>query len=246
MVEQTQQILVDEKVDKPATAREQIRGSSLLLGGRGISLGINFATQVLMVGYLSQSDYGSWAYSFAILALLQPFATLGLKRSITRFIPMYDENGEYGKMYGTIILVVCTIGIVGLITIGSMFAAPELITHVISDKNYNVHLLLILIFLVPIQAIDNAIIGLFASFSKTKTIFVRRYLLAPLLRLSVVLLLIVLERGVVFLAYGYLGASLLSSTLIAVIHGTLMHKTPSSCPFNKINRQSPPPFYLTS
>jgi len=146
MVSNTQQIVNDKEVLKPETARKQIRGSSLLLGGRGISIGINFAAQVLMVRYLSMSDYGAWAYSFAILALLQPFATLGLRRSITRFIPIYHENDEYDKVSGTIVLVLCTICLVGFITIGSIYAYPEIIAHVIADKSYDIHLLLILIF----------------------------------------------------------------------------------------------------
>src|SRR5689334_23575749 len=47
--------------------RKQIRGSSLFLFGRMLSLGISFFTQVLMVRYLSTRDYGELAYGLAMV-----------------------------------------------------------------------------------------------------------------------------------------------------------------------------------
>jgi O-antigen/teichoic acid export membrane protein len=75
--------------------RKQIRGSSLLLGGRFISLGINFAIQIMIVRYLSKADYGAWAYVISLVSLGVSVATFGLDRSITRFIPIYDEEKAY-------------------------------------------------------------------------------------------------------------------------------------------------------
>ena len=58
--------------------RKQIRGSSLLLGGRFISLGINFAIQIMIVRYLSKADYGAWAYVISLVSLGVSVATFGL------------------------------------------------------------------------------------------------------------------------------------------------------------------------
>src|SRR5512132_2373449 len=85
--------------------RKQIRGSSLLLGGRFISLGMNFAIQILIVRYLSKADYGAWAYVVSLVGLGVSVATFGLDRSITRFIPIYDEEKAYDKLWGTIVMV---------------------------------------------------------------------------------------------------------------------------------------------
>ena len=46
-----------------------IRGSSLLLIGRALSLGINFVTQVLIVRALTPTDYGAFSYALSIVAL---------------------------------------------------------------------------------------------------------------------------------------------------------------------------------
>jgi hypothetical protein len=49
------------RVSGPAATRSQIRGGTLLLAGRTISLGINFVVQILIVRYLTETEYGAFA-----------------------------------------------------------------------------------------------------------------------------------------------------------------------------------------
>ena len=194
------------KAEKRDTTNKQIRGSSLLLFGRLISVGLNLASQILMVRYLSKEDYGAFAYGLAVVAFFHGFSSLGLRRGITRFIPIYHEKKEYDKLTGTIVLTVGTILVVGTLIIGGIQVWPEAVARLIKDGSQSVSLLLIMIFLVPVQAFDELIIGLFASFSNSRAIFFRKYIVAPCLKLSVVLLLISMNSTAVFLAYGYVTA----------------------------------------
>ena len=58
----------------PVTStRGHIRGSVMLLLGRLTSMSLAFVTQVVMVRYLSKSDYGAFAYALSVVALLQSF-----------------------------------------------------------------------------------------------------------------------------------------------------------------------------
>lgn len=68
---------------KSSSSRRQIRGSSLLLVGQFLSKAINFAVQVLIVRYLTKSDYGAFGYALSIVALGESVATFGLDRAIT-------------------------------------------------------------------------------------------------------------------------------------------------------------------
>ena len=56
----TQVDVTPQEVEKPST-RRSIRGSSLLMGGRMISMGINYLVQLLIVRYLSTTEYGAFA-----------------------------------------------------------------------------------------------------------------------------------------------------------------------------------------
>jgi len=188
-------------------AQKQIRGSSLLLSGRLLATGVNFVAQVLIVRYLSTSDYGAWAYALSIVAFLQTLAPLGLERAMSRFIPIYHEKREYDKVFGTMLLVTGTILAMGFVFVAVFYAFPGGVVHLVRDQKRPLELLLILVFLAPLQALDAMLVELFACFSNPRAIFFRRYVLAPSLRIGVVLLLILRKSGAEVLAYGYVAAS---------------------------------------
>jgi O-antigen/teichoic acid export membrane protein len=198
---------------KEAMTQTQIRGSSLFLGGRLLSLGINFCAQVLLVRYLSVAHYGALAYGLSVVAFLQLFATLGLQDAISRYVPVYYENGEYEKLFGAIFLAAGVILGTGILVVASVVASPGFFSHFLTHEQLALRLLPILIFLVPVEAGDAMLDGLFASFASTRAIFFRKYLLGPWLKLGVVVLLIWSNATVIFLAYGYVCASILGVLL---------------------------------
>src|SRR3954452_24736732 len=94
--------------------RRQIRGSSLLLAGRMLSLVVNFATQVLIVRYLSKTDFAAFAYGLSIVTLGESVAVLGLDKAVSRFLPIYEERRQYDKLFGTLLMVAGSVLSVGL------------------------------------------------------------------------------------------------------------------------------------
>src|SRR6266404_1719989 len=203
------------------TTRTQIRGSSLFLFGRTLSLGINFFTQVLTVRYLSTRDYGELAYGLAVVSFIRLFASLGLQDAIPRFVPIYRENGEYGKMLGTILLAVGAVLITGISIIGMIWQAPLFFSPITTHEGLPpLALLSILIVLVPVESADALLDSLFASFADTRDIFFRRYLLGPGLKLGVVVLLLWMKSSIVSLAYGYV----VTGAVGVLIYGALLVK----------------------
>jgi O-antigen/teichoic acid export membrane protein len=201
--------------------RKQIRGSSLLLGGRFISLGMNFAIQILIVRYLSKADYGSWAYALSLVSLGVGVATFGLDRSITRFIPIYDEEKAYDKLWGTIVMVVSTILSISLGLILLVYGLHNLLTGTLISDEQAISLLLIMVISVPIQSMDGLTTGLFAVMAKPRAIFLRKNILGPLLRLTVVLLLVFSGASVIFLAIGFV----VSGAITVGLYGFFLYRT---------------------
>lgn len=196
--------------------RKQIRGSSLLLIGQVLSKGVGFAVQVLIVRYLSKSDYGAFAYALSVVAMGETIATFGLDRAVTRFLPIYHEQRDYGKMFGTLFMVLSTVFSLGLAMILVFYGLQDFIGQNFINDQQALSLLLIMIFLAPVQAFDTLLNGMFAVFSRPKAIFYRKYVLGPVLKLSVVLLLIAGGSGVRFLATGYLAAGFIAVVIFAV------------------------------
>jgi O-antigen/teichoic acid export membrane protein len=204
-----------------AAARKQIRGSSLLLAGKIVSLGVNFAVQVVVIRYLSKTDYGAFAYALSLVGLGSSIATFGLDRSITRFIPIYDEQGNYRKLFGTLVLAFGTVASIGLISVVVVYGLLATVGGgSLLGSERAVSVLLVLIVLSPIQALDGLLMGMFAVFSKPRAIFFRKYVLTPSLRLTIILLLVLGSQGVIFLAAGYV----VSGALGVALYSVMLHR----------------------
>jgi O-antigen/teichoic acid export membrane protein len=190
-------------------AKKHLRGSSLLFAGRLISMGANFLIQVLIVRYLSKNDYGALAYGLSIVSLGTQFVLLGLDKTITRFVPIYQEERDHNRVFGSILLMAGTIAGLGLFLILLCYALQDWLGQTMVRDPLALKLLVVIIALVPVRAFDQWFVGLFAIFSNPRAIFFRKYLMAPGLQLVVVILLIVGHSDVFFLASGYVFAGVL-------------------------------------
>lgn len=204
-----------ERPAKPGSARKLVRQSSLLVAGRILSKLANFLTQILIVRYLSKSDYGGFAYALSVATVLQNVVAFGLDRSITRFLPIYQERGDTPKLFGTIAMAVVVTVSLGLTALAALFSLQGVVGRWVPNQETTLGLLLILAFLAPLQALDDLLVGLFAVFAKARSIFARRFLLAPLLRLAVAVAMIGSGSNVFLLASGYVASTLIGLTIYA-------------------------------
>jgi O-antigen/teichoic acid export membrane protein len=193
---------------KPDSGRGLVRGSTLLLVGRLISILAGFITHVVIVRYLSQSAYGGFAYALTVVGMVQSFVALGLNRSIARFAPIFHEQGDRPRLLGTIALTVLVIVSLGLTAVAILHGFSGIIARFVHDDQAHA-LLLVLVFLAPIQALDDMLINLFAVFAKPRAIFFQRYVLAPALKLAVVIAFVLTSHDVFFIAIGYVVSSLI-------------------------------------
>jgi O-antigen/teichoic acid export membrane protein len=182
-----------------------------------MAMAANFATQVLIVRYLSKSDYGAFAYALSVISLGATFTVFGLEKTITRFVPIYQERGEYHKLFGTLIMSVSTVFSIGFFLVLLVFGLRGWLAGSVVSDPLSVNLLLLMVFLTPIQALDSLLVGMLAVFVSPRAIFFRRYVLGAGLRLLVVLLLILLHSNVYFLSTGYVTVAAFGVILYFVI-----------------------------
>jgi O-antigen/teichoic acid export membrane protein len=205
--------------------RKSVRGSGILLFGRAISMGSNFLIQVLIVRHLSKSDYGAFAYALSLSLAFTTFIELGLDRSITRFLPIYDERGEPKKVVGTIFMQLATVLTLGFSLVLVVIGLRGWMTGRLIDDADATALLSILVLLAPIQALDNVCQNLFAVYARARAIFFRRHILNPVLRLGVVLLLLATGSGAAFLATGYVLAGAVGLVIYGFVAVKVLRQT---------------------
>lgn len=195
--------------DSRKMQRSQVRGSALLVVGRVLTLVLTTATQVVIVRALTQSDFGAFGYALALAAAGRTLLSLGQGKLLSRFMAKYEEERDFDRMFGAMFLAIGTIMLTSTVSLATLFLlADSVIASAVSDPD-TVKVVLILIFLAPLEALDQVFVSLFAVFSKARAIFFRKYLFTPLLRLVVVLALALTGSSVTFLAIGYLGAAVI-------------------------------------
>ena len=195
--------------DEEALSTRHIRGSSLLLAGRVGSMAVKLAAQVLIVRHLSTGDFGAWSYALAAAVFFRGFATVGLNRTLPRFLAIHLEREEYSRFWGTLLLVLGTLLATTGLVVAAFHAFPQGMTELAGQGPEALHVLFIIVLLVPLEALDDFLTGLLATFSRSRTIFLRRYVLSPMLLLTAAIALVVLDGDVRFLAHAYVGAILL-------------------------------------
>lgn len=197
--------------------RAHARGSVLLLVGRLLSLGFTVTTQVVVIRALSKADYGVFAYALVLVAAGRVLLSLGQGKLLSRFMSKYEEERDYPRMFGSMLLAVGTITTTSTLLLGTLaFAAGPLLSSSFDDPRA-VDVFLVLMFLAPMEALDQVFVSLFAVFSNPRAIFFRKYLLTPGLRLAVVLAIAVLDGTVLQLASGYVLTSLLGLVIYLLL-----------------------------
>ena len=194
-----------------------MRGSALLVIGRVLALVIALATQVIMVRSLSKADFGAFEYAITLSGSARILLSLGQGRLLSRFMATYDEQGDYPRMFGAMFLAVGTIVATSVALVIALYVFPDTLIGSAVQTDQAEKLVLILIFLSPLEALDQVFVSLFAVFTEPRAIFFRKYLMAPGLRFVVVLLLALTGASVTFLAIGYLAAACAGIALYVVL-----------------------------
>jgi O-antigen/teichoic acid export membrane protein len=204
-------------------ARQHLRGSTLLLSGRFISLAINLAVQVLAVRYLSKSSYGALAFALSMASLGASFSAFGMDKTVSRLSTIYHERGDDGGLFGTLLVMITSILGLGTALVLAVVAGRGWLGGTFDPHSLSVSLLMIVIVLAPVNALDSLFGSLFAVLASPRAIFVRRHLVGPGLKLAAVLTVIALQGDVQMLAIGYvmgagLGLLVYAAALVHLLH----------------------------
>ena len=75
--------------ETPSALRRQVRGSTLLLLGRGCSILLNLATQIAIVRTLQKHDYGAFAYAVSLVETASLAAAFCMDKTLSRCGAIY-------------------------------------------------------------------------------------------------------------------------------------------------------------
>ncbi|MDT0277384.1 flippase [Blastococcus goldschmidtiae] len=204
--------------------RSHVRGSTLLVVGRVVTIMFTTATAVILVRALTKEDFGAFAYALALASAGRTVLSLGQGKVLSQFMAKYEDQGDHDRMFGAMFLAFGTIIATSILLIGSMLLFPGLLIGSAVDSSTTQRVVLILVVLAPLEAFDQVFLSLFAVFGKPRAIFFRKYLLTPGLRLVIVLILALTGASVTFLAAGYLAAGVIGLAVYVWVFAQTMRE----------------------
>ncbi len=187
-------------------------------------MAVNFGVQILIVRYFSKPEFGAYAYALSVVNVAYTFVTFGLDRAVTRFVPIYEEQGAYAKLFGTLALAFGAVLSLGTLALIAIYGLRGWIEDALIGDPLVLSVLVVLILMAPIRALGDVFLGLMAVFASPRAIFFRRHILPPLLRAVLVGVLIAGQFDVVFFAAGTVVTSIIGSLAYVVVLANVMRR----------------------
>lgn len=179
--------------------KSALQASGLLLVSRVLSIGLNLATQVLTIHYLTQLDYGVLAFALLIFETASVVPVLGLDRALSRVVPGLIVDGHglafrrglqfivRAAMAGTILISLIALGILDALALESDILVAVLVLFV----------------LLPLGTCDRLLEATLAALQRSDEIAKRKYLYRPVMRVTLVGGAIALDGGLTLIAAAY-------------------------------------------
>lgn len=176
---------------QPMTApamQKQIRGSALLLSGRGCSLLMNLVTQILIVRALSRTDYGALAYVISVVELLSIVSLIAIDKTVLRFGAIYHEQKDNSRFAGALFLAMFVPTVAGLAIIATLTMAGPAVISLLALDSTSWSLLTVICLLIPANGFASVSLSLITVVKGARSVFVRKHLLTPAIKLLLVAL----------------------------------------------------------
>ena len=205
-------------------ASTQVRGSALLLIGRVLAMLLGVVTQLLLVRVLSKDDFGAFSWGLSIVTVVQAFVPLGLDRIDSKHLALSDERGDDRRLVGVLLAETMVISVTGSIVFVGTLALQSHLYPGLAPSALAANLLVLLVLLAPLGALDTMVLNAFAVFAKSRSVFFRRYVLEPSLRLSAVAIVLLGGGSLYDLTLGYILAAALGMAIYGVMLVRLLRK----------------------
>lgn len=168
----------------PAWA-SSIRGAGLLLAGRFLNIGSQLVLQVVLVRAYAPESFGAYAYGLAVVSFLAVAVGLGLDQSIQRVATLYEATDRRRHIAGAVALQTLVVVVAGGLIVAAL-SIPVLPLDRFAPTPEAALVLRVFALQIPVVALDTMMLNLFAVYSDPRRMFLRKYVLAPGLRITAV------------------------------------------------------------
>ena len=201
------------------------KGTGIIFIGTIIGMLLGFIGRIILVRYITQTEYGIYCLALVIISIFATISTLGLGEGSTRYIAYFRGKNEEGKVKGIISssIKIAIIASISLAVISffisdfistSIFHAPELSTPL---KIFSIA--------IPFTVLINVFIAIFRGFDRVDAKVYFQDIFRPVLYLLFLIAVVLFSLSFLSVVYAYL-ASIAVTCIAFVIY--MMKKSPLS------------------
>ncbi len=183
-----------------------IRGSSLLLIGRLISIASNVVVRVVLAQHFLKTELGVLLFALSVSDMVRAVVALGQDRAMSHHLVIYGEDREEDHyVFGTVVLYSVTVITVWLVAASGVFLFRERLAGQLGEPGAELLIMLALL-ITPLDSFDRMMTSFFAVFARPISLFVRNHILNPAFKLATVGLVVYFDLPAVWVIVGLVAA----------------------------------------
>ncbi len=193
------------------TLRKVAKGAGIYLLGTIAGLTIGFVTRILVIRYLTLSEYGVLSFAWVILSVFSTLVTFGIPGALTRQASFFIGKGEYEKATAIMklsALMLLTFSVFSTIT---LFISANSFATFFKMPNLS-WVLKITVVSLPFITMSSYFVSVFQTYERADVKVIFNDILSNLLKL--ILVLIVVLFGLEF--YGMVWAYVISPVVASI------------------------------
>ena len=201
------------------------KGTGIIFTGTIIGLLLGFIGRIILVRYITQTEYGIYCLALVIISIFATIATLGLSEGSTRYIAYFRGKNEEGKVKG-IISSSIKIAIIASISLASVsfFVSDFISINIFHTLELSTPLKIFSI-AIPFTVLITVFIAIFRGFDRADAQVYFNNILRPVLYLLFLIAVVLFGLSFIGVVYAYV-LSIAVTCVVFVIY--LMKKYPLS------------------
>ena len=201
------------------------KGTGIVFIGTIIGMLLGFIGRIILVRYITQTEYGIYCLALVIISIFVTISTLGLGEGSTRYIAYFRGKKEEGKVKGVISssLKIAIIASISLAAI-SFFISDFISVNIFHTLELSTPLKIFSI-AIPFTVLINVFIAIFRGFDRVDARVYFQDILRPVLYLLFLIAVVLFGLSFIGMIYAYVSSIAITCTVLVIY---IVKKSPLS------------------
>ena len=201
------------------------KGTGIVFVGTIIGMFLGFVSRIIIVRYITQTEYGIFSLALVLMSIFVTVSTLGLQEGSTRYIAYFRGKGEEGKVKGVITSSIKIASVASIIFSSILFLLADLISTNIFHSSELSTPLKIFSFAIPFTVLIGIFTSLFRGFDEVKPNVYFQKIIRNVLFILFLIAIALLDLSFSGVLYVYLASIVITCVVFAIY---TIKKLPSS------------------